>query len=308
MSGSNGKGRTLVAALCALAAIQPMASGPTLAAPSGPAPATLAGGPPGAPPARFDRLMAASPRDGAALYDVAVDLLRAGEYDRAGRAFEAAAAAGRREGTALYNAACARALGGRKEEALALLRRALDAGFDDPSLMKEDDDLASLRSDPRFPALVRDAELLTMKGTWTVSGWALRSKRVADSEEAAARFRAYLKDHPESGRAWYGLGYVQLQGDRERESVDSFRRALDLGYRRPATAYNLACAHARLGEKDRAFEWLDRAIEAGFTSASQLRDDDDLDSLRGDPRFRRAVENARARASEKAAGARSEED
>ncbi len=60
--------------------------------------------------------------------------------------------------------------------------------------------------------------------------------------------------------------------------------------------YNLACTYARLSEKDRAFEWLDRAMDPGFTSSDQIRHDDDLDSLRGDPRYRQAVERAKAKA------------
>ena len=57
--------------------------------------------------------------------------------------------------------------------------------------------------------------------------------------------------------------------------------------------YNLACAHARLKEKDEAFTWLGRAIDAGFRPYRQIEDDDDLFNLRRDPRFPKAVEKAR---------------
>jgi hypothetical protein len=49
--------------------------------------------------------------------------------------------------------------------------------------------------------------------------------------------------------------------------------------------YNMACAHARLGQKDKAFENLDKAIQAGFNNRQLLTTDDDLASLRDDARY-----------------------
>jgi tetratricopeptide (TPR) repeat protein len=242
---------------------------------------------------RFDLLAARTPRDGRALYDVGRDLLKYADYDRAARAFVAAAEAGVREGTSFYNAACARALANRKQEALDLLQRSLDAGFDDPDHLREDDDLDALRAEPRFPQLVKDAEELTLEGFPSLGARLLRSQMVAEGQEAATRFESYLKRHPESGRGWSNLGYVSLATENDRQAVRAFRKALDLGYRRPATMYNLACAHARLKERDEAFAWLDKAIDAGFGSYRQIEGDDDLFNLRRDPRFPKAVDKAR---------------
>ncbi len=242
---------------------------------------------------RFDLLLTRTPPDGRALYDVGRDLLKYADYDRAARAFVAAAEAGVREGTSLYNAACARALANQNPEALVLLQRALDAGFDDPDHLREDDDLDSLRAEPRFRQLVEDAEELTLEGFPSLGARLLRSQKVAEGEEAATRFESYLKRHPGSGRGWSNLGYASLAAENDRQAVRAFRKAFDLGYRRPATMYNLACAHARLKEKDEAFAWLDKAIDAGFRSYRQIEDDDDLFNLRRDPRFPKAVEKAR---------------
>jgi hypothetical protein len=40
-----------------------------------------------------------------------------------------------------------------------------------------------------------------------------------------------------------------------------------------------------VGDKDHAFEWLDKAAAAGFNSEAQLAGDDDLAALRDDPRY-----------------------
>jgi tetratricopeptide (TPR) repeat protein len=53
------------------------------------------------------------------------------------------------------------------------------------------------------------------------------------------------------------------------------------------SVYNLACAEAMLGETDAALEHLARAVELHPPFAEAARADDDLASLRDDPRFAR---------------------
>ena len=242
---------------------------------------------------RFELLISRTPPDGRALFDVGRDLLQFADYDRASRAFVAAAGAGVRPGVSLYNAACANALASRKSEALDLLQRALDAGYDDPEHLRKDDDLDALRSDPRFRQVLKDADDLTLSGFPSLGARFLRSQRIAEAEEAATRLEAFLKRRPGSGRAWAGLGRVSLAAEEEEKAVRALKKALDLGYRTADTSYDLACAHARMKRKDEAFAWLDRAIEAGYTSWRHMEEDDDLFALRRDPRFERAVEKAK---------------
>jgi non-specific serine/threonine protein kinase/serine/threonine-protein kinase len=53
--------------------------------------------------------------------------------------------------------------------------------------------------------------------------------------------------------------------------------------------YNLACSAAGAGRRDEAFDYLHRAVEAGYNDAQLIRTDDDLKSLRNDPRFDKLV-------------------
>jgi len=50
-------------------------------------------------------------------------------------------------------------------------------------------------------------------------------------------------------------------------------------------AFNNACSLARMGDAERAFEWLDRSIEAGLDDVKLLDEDEDLEALRSDPRW-----------------------
>lgn len=56
---------------------------------------------------------------------------------------------------ALYNMACAYALSGKREASLDALKAAIEAGFYDWQLMEKDEDLASVRGEPRWKDLVQ---------------------------------------------------------------------------------------------------------------------------------------------------------
>ncbi|HVP12030.1 MAG TPA: hypothetical protein VMV94_12685 [Phycisphaerae bacterium] len=67
------------------------------------------------------------------------------------------------------------------------------------------------------------------------------------------------------------------------------------------TNYNVACAYSLLGEKDKAFQHLFRAAEQGVSGVGQdvlslMKTDTDLDNLRGDPRFEKAMTIAKEKA------------
>lgn len=253
---------------------------------------------------RYERIASANPKSGEAYYEVGKQLLNAGRYELSARSFQAAADHGYRVGTSLYNEACALSRGGQKRAALDMLQKALDAGFDQPSLFRSDEDLDNLRDEPRFVELEREARELSLPGSGIEIAARSAVQKVRDLtsswnrslwREAAGKFEDCAKAHPQKGRAWFNLGYASLQADRPDRAAEAFQKALDLNYRRPTTMYNLACSYARLDQRDKAFDWLFQALSAGFDGTGMLRGDEDLDNLRGDPRFRKALDIARSR-------------
>jgi beta-lactamase regulating signal transducer with metallopeptidase domain/tetratricopeptide (TPR) repeat protein len=244
---------------------------------------------------RYEHLKSDSAARGKAFYEIGKELLKAGRNDLAADAFQTSAARGYREGASLYNTACAYSLKGEKTAGLEYLGKALDAGFDDLHLVRKDDDLDNLRGEPRYRELVKmagDLELHRFQDFGGHKQW-LRSSRQSAWREVEQHFDDYTRRHPESARAWFNLGYARIEGDRAREAIPAFRRALDMGYRKPTTMYNLACAYSLLDQRDEAFGWLFKALDAGFDASGSLRGDDDLDNLRGDPRFRQALARAK---------------
>ncbi|MGD0089654.1 MAG: tetratricopeptide repeat protein [Planctomycetota bacterium] len=59
--------------------------------------------------------------------------------------------------------------------------------------------------------------------------------------------------------------------------------------------YNLACAYARQSKKDEALAELAKAVEAGFTDAAHMCEDDDLGPLRKERQFEELAAKAEAR-------------
>ncbi len=241
---------------------------------------------------KFERLQASNPRTGAGFYEVGKDLLEVGRYDLAAKAFEASAARGHKGSTSLYNTACALSLKGDRARALEFLHKSLLEGFDDPGQIRKDGDLVNVRGEPRYRELLKMAEDLELHRFDENFGWsrkALRSTRHRAWREVEPHFEQYARNHPDIGRAWSNLGYARIEGDRAAEAAPAFRRALELGYRKSTTLYNLACAASMMDRKDEAFTYLFQALDAGFEAHGTLRGDDDLDNLRGDPRFRQAL-------------------
>jgi tetratricopeptide (TPR) repeat protein len=241
---------------------------------------------------RFQALRAQDDAKAHLYDDVGRELLGVGRYDEAARAFTTAATRGDHPGTSLYNAACARSLQGDKTAALALLQRAVEDGFADPKHLDEDDDLDNIRDDPRFKQIHALAEELDTPAFPSQS-----SERRGESQRqwqaALPRIEAATRNHPQIGQAWFNLGLARLVVGQPAQAVAPFEKAVDLGYRKSTSMYNLACAHALAGHKDEAFAWLDKAFANGFDGSWLIRQDADLDDIRYDPRFRKYLELAR---------------
>jgi tetratricopeptide (TPR) repeat protein len=87
-------------------------------------------------------------------YEIAFTALLARRLEIAVQHFERALRFRPGDSTALYNLGCCWALKGDTERALSALGKSIDAGYHDLVHLQQDPDLASLRQDPRFSALL----------------------------------------------------------------------------------------------------------------------------------------------------------
>ncbi|HEX9576674.1 MAG TPA: tetratricopeptide repeat protein [Myxococcales bacterium] len=96
-----------------------------------------------------------------------------------------------------------------------------------------------------------------------------------------------------AGSREYSRAMEAHHDDDFKSAIEHWQRALDAGYRPGATSYNIACAYSQLGDAASAFEWLDKASEAGFDVAGYIDHDDDFDNIRDLPRFREFLRKSR---------------
>jgi hypothetical protein len=105
-----------------------------------------------------------------------------------------------------------------------------------------------------------------------------------DWPAAVQAYDALTRSEPANGRYWYRLGAAQYGLKRYHEAVDAWTHSEAIGHN-PVVMYNLGVGYALLNDKDRAFEWLGKAVTAGFQQEVQLQNDADLAGLRSDPRY-----------------------
>lgn len=151
---------------------------------------------------------------------------------------------------------------GRDTAAIVQFRRAIALGEEGPGMHR---DLGQ--------ALVRTGEL--------DEGFAELARAVAESAGAG----------PDPAQIYNQLGIpAMLRGDMP-TAIGIWERALagpdgiPVGVDRRIVHYNLACAYARSGQKEPALDHLGQAIAAGFGPRATIEGDEDLVSLKEEPRF-----------------------
>ncbi len=78
----------------------------------------------------------------------------------------------------------------------------------------------------------------------------------------------------------------QAQGRKQfAEAANFYEKAFAAGSNDARAAYDAACCYALIGNRDKAFEFLNKAGEYGWFRAGRAKEDADLESLRTDPRW-----------------------
>jgi serine/threonine-protein kinase len=112
-------------------------------------------------------------------------------------------------------------------------------------------------------------------------GWIHRErgmyeKAVDEFEKAKASVRLHALGH---------LGNAYARAGRAREARECIRELKERLAEEAVGAYEIALVYAGLGQKDLAFEWLERAYGERDKGMLSLKVDPPLDPLRSDPRF-----------------------
>ena len=87
-----------------------------------------------------------------------------------------------------------------------------------------------------------------------------------------------------------GLGHAYAKSGMRGEAQKILRQLLEHSRQHYVSPYSIALIYVGLGEKEQAFTWLQKAVEARSTRLVRLQVDPRFNTLRADPRFRNLVQ------------------
>jgi len=114
------------------------------------------------------------------------------------------------------------------------------------------------------------------------------------SDQVEMRFLEGVRNRcPKDSRVLKALGDLYTRAGNLEKGLDVDRDLVRMCPDEPDVWYNLGCSHALVGEKEAAFNALSRAVELGYSDRDWMSRDDDLRSIRNDPRFRSLLHQLR---------------
>jgi transcriptional regulator GlxA family with amidase domain len=114
---------------------------------------------------------------------------------------------------------------------------------------------------------------------------ALNEFTSGDFSKAESVLRGLLAEDDTDGYAWMLLTETLRSQQRWGDALEAARRTREFDGWQVDGLYLEAAVHARLGHTDEAFGALSEAVALGFNERWRLERDDDLTTLRDDPRF-----------------------
>ena len=81
------------------------------------------------------------------------------------------------------------------------------------------------------------------------------------------------------------LGGAYAAWGKKEEAKKVLKELTERAGRRYVCPYEVATIYVGLGERDAAFEWLDKAVEARADCIPWIKPDPKIDPLRSDPRY-----------------------
>lgn len=175
---------------------------------------------------------------------------------------------------------------GRVEEALAVIRKGqqldplsmiigVNVSYDLAMLGRYDESVTTaqkyLELDPKFPQLLK-----TLSEVYSLQG---------RHEQAIATAKMAHETAGQTSETIASLGHAYAYAGRREEALQTIETLKDRFEKQQAVGYYVAMVYSALGERDRAFEWLERDFAQPNDFSGGIKHDIRFIKLRSDPRF-----------------------
>jgi tetratricopeptide (TPR) repeat protein len=104
-------------------------------------------------------------------------------------------------------------------------------------------------------------------------------------DDAIAELTAVRRTIGDSPRGLPELGEVYVRAGRKQEARETLDTLLAFAKRGQRISWGIASVYSALGEKEKAFEWLDRSLKERETRVGFLKVEPRWDDIRSDPRY-----------------------
>jgi tetratricopeptide (TPR) repeat protein len=129
----------------------------------------------------------------------------------------------------------------------------------------------------------------------------------ANYEEAIREFKEALRLNPQMAAAYHNLANIYLKQNKIDWAIEFYKHAFRINpeYAAPSSTfltsvdefpkgkgekeYSYACVLASLGEDEKALEFLQKAIDMGFSDWEKIKSEEDLEHLRDNPLFQKLI-------------------
>lgn len=104
--------------------------------------------------------------------------------------------------------------------------------------------------------------------------------------EAAEILQAIVEREPDNPQAWFSLGVARHSAGDLESALTAHLKATAYQQTAARAMYNAGMAYALMGDKDKAFEWLEKSLATGSLNMTNIAFDSDAETLRDDIRYR----------------------
>jgi len=109
------------------------------------------------------------------------------------------------------------------------------------------------------------------------------------SHRALELIEKHLQFNPDDARALYLGGLILMSHSEVEKAISWAERAHAIDPDDPGVLYNLTCIYSLAGKVELALDCFETAIQSGFASREWIENDSDLDPIRNQPRFQKAL-------------------
>jgi len=117
----------------------------------------------------------------------------------------------------------------------------------------------------------------------------LQTKIEKANQRALGVVRKHLDLNPDDARALYLGAGALITANEPEEAEQWMEKAVSIDPHEIAVLYNAACIYSELGKVEVALEYFEKTIESGYASREWIDNDSDLDPIRNQPRFQKAL-------------------